>query len=368
VGSINVPALGKPRSKLSAKAQTQADFIVRTCLTLPPGSSILLGTVDGRSAAQAKEAESHPVSTSGYPLGKVASGVPGFGSWGPSLAWIVRLRKYAENVIIAYGYTDSNSNSIPDIKPLVSLDGISLQSVAPSAVGHVYRFGEPDHRAFLTNEQFSDLVIAYIGKMANAKATLGFDVLDSHATLIGHSQGSFVVTQVKKRLIDAGLSNAVGKVITLGGGLGQIDPKLNGQMGTSAVFGIMDQLNTLVGEPNQDITDYLLFINKVRRGQWDASQYRPLVDLGVGSTVGSGRQPFVRPQFKLSAIGVNALDMIQKPQQLLKGLLGTDNATDGIMPITITLAGKKTLRLAVPADHASQIEIYRFVDDIAKAL
>jgi len=355
IGGKTIARQGPAPTLYRPDKQRIADAVVAAALNLPPMAT-LLGCVDCRSSIQAGQANSAPLPSGGKTFGKYVIVVPGFGSWGPSAAWVTRLAKMSENVILANQYT--GTPTLNTLAAVTSVAGVSL----PSGLKNVYSVGDPTHRAFLSNEQVSDLVLSYIAQM-EGKFGPG-SMTSAKITLIGHSQGSFVVTQVKKRLIDAGLPDVIGTVITIGGGLGSVNAQLPGQSGTLLLFNMMNGFNNAIGAPNPDMDAYLKFTQDVAQGKFNSQPYRALVDLGVGSLLGPGSQPYVRPQFRISGASIGIVDFFKD------GLFGKPHpeSTDGIMPLSLVLAGKKTLQLSTPHDHGYQVEDWHVIDEMVAQL
>jgi hypothetical protein len=120
----------------------------------------------------------------------------------------------------------------------------------------------------------------------------------------------------------------------------------------------LDLIRATGGLPIPSMARYSVWLQRLMNGAvtFTAAQ-RSLVDLGVGSTVGTGLQPYVYPQMKLSSLGLDMIDGLRHPFKLFTMWGKASNTqTDGIMPLGVTLSGVKTLHIPTPNDHAMQIE------------
>jgi len=336
----------------------------------------ILGWTDCRSGAFAQDAVDAPLPgdvPTPNPLGKIAVFLPGFGGWGPSAAWIFRLAMFAERVVIAY---ESTANSALNV--LMKATKINGIDVPQDLAGKIFTIGDGENRAMISPDQMADLLIRYYSIMKTSQDLFAFgdpnfDLLQAQTTLIGHSEGTFGVVFAKERLVAAGLTNIVGKVLILGGAFGPLPHD-----GLTTLYTWLDEFYQFTGASNPDIAAYLQFVKDGIDGKWHGSDHIPSIDLGIGSVIGPkarfhlippsvGNDNNILPQFRLSALGFKFLDFITHPLQTIGEYLLRDipenTRSDGIMPLELTLAGQHTYQLSTPHDHVGQIEDWRVVDD-----
>jgi len=316
-----------------------------------------------------------PVTTTN-PLGKLAVFFPGFGNWGPSAAWVFRLARYAERVVIAYEGTTKE-----DLNTLIAASAIDGIDVPQDLTGKIFTIGDGANRAMVSPDQGADLLIKYYGIMKDHQDMFnlaGFDVMTSQSTLIGHSEGTFAIILARERLVAAGLDQMIGKTVTLGGGFGDVAKVPNGE-GLTTLYTWINDLYTFSGSSDPDVAAYLTFVQNIIDGKWKGSDHVQNVDLGVASLIGPpievhflppslGNQNNIRPQFRLSAAGLRFMDFVESPLKSLWTYLRSSSSnverqTDGIMPLALALAGKATYQIHAPHDHAGQVEDYNTLDE-----
>jgi len=373
IGDKQIPLVAPEPAVLSKKTQDLINAFIAGCLKIPP----LMSLKDFRSKEFAEEAVAAAPVTTSKPLGKIAVFFPGFGNWGPSAAWVFRLAQYAERVVIAYEGT-----SKPDLNTLIVATNIDGIEVPEDLAGKIFTMGDGQNRAMISPDQGADLMIKYYSIMKEKQElfNLGdnFDLIEGETTLIGHSEGPFCIVLARERLIAAGLDKIIGKIVTLGGGFGDITQVPN-SAGLATLYTWLDELDKFSGSGDPDVAAYLTFVQNIIDGKWKGSDHVQNIDLGIASIIGppvefhilppsiSG-QNNIRPQFRLSAAGLKFIDFIETPLKSLldfvkSGAGSADTETDGIMPKELALAGKATYLIKIPHDHAGQIEDYETLDE-----
>jgi len=380
IGDKHVPTLAPEPVVLDPATQHLANQFVADCLAYPP---TILGFTNYRTEAFALEAVEAPLpgEIRANPLGKIAVFLPGFGSWPPSAAWVFRLAKYAERVVIAYEGTTK-----PELNTLIKAEKINGIDVPPTLIGKIFTIGDGENRAMISPDQGADLLIRYYSIMKTHQDLFAFedpafDLVEAQTTLIGHSEGTFGVVLARERLIAAGLPNIVGKLVTFGGGFGEFTQNEFG--GLRSLYTWLNELDKFIGT-NPDIGAYLQFVQDIIDGKWKGSDHIQSIDLGVGSIIGPkagihlippsiGADNNILPQFRLSAAGFKFIDFIEHPLTALEEYVRREDLpaitrSDGIIPLPLALAGRQTLELRDPHDHAGQIEDWGVVDDFAARL
>ncbi len=367
IGGKRIPRLAARPLPMSPQGQTIVNQFFAASLALPPG----LGLTNYREKGQALRAATEPTPVSGKPFGKLAVFMPGLGGFGPSAAFVYRLARYADKVVVTYqGTTQASRNTL---RIAAHIDGVP---VPKSLVGKILMMGEPANRAILSPDQASDLLITYYELMRQKQALLGFDPLTSKSTLFGHSEGSFINVITRERLEQAGFPDTIGKVVIMAGGLGAT------QMNKWAPMLAMQAYQKVVEKLGQP-SNLAGVVHSYERIIGSFAGKERLVDLGVAGVIGppirlqglhiEGMND-IRPGMRFAAVGEATFDALSKPWKAWSGellkMLATkgNNEDDGIVKVAWARFGKKFLLLKKPHDHANMIEDPSAVDEMAQAL
>jgi hypothetical protein len=221
--------------------------------------------------------------------------------------------------------------------------------------------------------------------MHRAKDKLGVDALDSGAVVFGHSEGVPDATLTRARLEEAGFPNAMGKLVSVSGGLAGRELPESFKLALRAFGGALGDGASV----QQTLAE---FQPEVLAERFPPERQR-LVDLSVGSTIGPppgigvewGFPPRitltgtnnVRPAMRLAARGdaaIEAIEALANPlgggsiEEIREALTDTDVASDGLVPTAVMKYGKEFAMLAKPYDHAGMIEDPGVVDALVRKL
>jgi hypothetical protein len=378
VGGKELPRLAVPQTPLDAAQVAVMRLAVKGVDAVPPG----LGLTDMRTEDAAVAAVAAPkltTSTGGdTPLGKLAILKPGGSNFAPSAAFVFRTAQYAERTVIAY-----QNASDPAQNHLRAVDEVDGVPVPAALRGKIFAIGSPDP-AIIGIEQASDNFVDQFGEMEREKATLGVDPLAAGATVIGHSEGCADAALTRRRLEEAGFGGAIGKLVTLGSGLGYDavpDSKAELRPLTTSFSLAAPLLKALGKAPDLDALNDL--DGTYRKYFPPGSGTDQLVDLSVAGVVGPpahivprlGIPPFriddpnnIKPGIRAYLMGAPLLGEPLSPAHILGAIEGTSNDSDGLVPNNVSRAGKKFVLLDKPHDHAGLVEDPAVVDEIVKDL
>ena len=367
IGGKRIARLTPRPYKLSAGEQVTLNKFFAASLAMPP----LPGFTNWRSAEWAGKAVSTP-SDGPRSFGKLSIFMPGLGGWGPSAAFVFRMAKYSDRVVLAYQGT--SQASLNTVRVATQIDGVP---VPKELRGRILTLGDGANRAILSPEQASDLLIEYFALLQRNQQILGFDPLTAGATVFGHSEGSFITVMTRERLQKAGFPQAIGKLVVMAGGLGAprdakwiVWPAFKAYRTAVEKLGRPSNLAKVVDEYEKTI------------GLFGGGREN-LVDLGVAAVIGPAVKRSglsfqnvnnIRPGMRMAAMGNATFETLSKPwtfwkDDLLAGLAGRPyESSDGMVNLTWAKYGKKFLQLSVPHDHAGMIEDPFVVDEMARSL
>jgi hypothetical protein len=363
----------KPRPVPMTPAQQKAmNEFYAASLALPPG----LGLTNWRSADWARKAIDQAPATSSKPFGKMAVFMPGLGGWGPGAAFVFRMAKYTDRVVLAYqGTSKAAANGLRVAQKVAGVP------VPEELKGRILMMGDGDNRAIVTPAQGADLMIEYFSLMVRKKDLLGFDPLTSKSTVFGHSEGSFIVALTREKLEKEGFPDAIGKTVIMAGGLGATkDIKWSALPPLQAYRAVVRKL----GSPSNlagVVDEYEAIVGSFGPAKVHLSDLAVVAHIGPPIKVSVGLKGLkvenmndIRPGMRFLAIGQAAFETFSKPwtnwsDDVIK-LLGKHewDDTDGCVKKDWAAYGKKVLTISKPHDHAGMIEDPAVVDEIAKAL
>ncbi len=339
---------------------------------VPPG----MGLKNWRSASSAKEAVSTP--TGGGSLGHLVILRPGASNFCPSAAYIFRAAMYADFVVMAYQNTFD-----PSMNHLRKMDQHDGVAVPDEVAGKVFCIGSPDP-GVMSIEQVSDSFLSQLATMSAEQDVLGFDPLTAGATIIGHSQGCADIALTRKRLNDAGLGAAVGKLVTLGSGLGIAQLPASATDGGIALQRAYDlttePLLKVLGDGTEAETQNDL-VGQYRRLFPPGTE--SLVALSIAGCVGGPAQLGVKlviipikvvdpNNIKLGIraflLGMPLLTKDDTHHEYANMLEGNSNDTDGLVPNAVSQCAQKYVLLDQPHDHTGLVEDPMVIDAIVANL
>lgn len=344
VGGRELPRLADRPLPPSPRQQELLDFFFRHSVEEAPPE--VQSWIDYRSPEAAAAVLAQPAlsSVSEPRLGKVTIFRSGIGNCVASPAQLFRIAQHTGTLIISY------NNPHPATKARLrrprEIGGVG---VPRSLRGKIVVIGS-SAKAMLTFEQASDTFLEQLEALRRARDVLGFDVLASRATVIGHSQAPLDIALSRRRLIDAGLPDAIGRLISLGGAF-QGSAMVGSSQGRQYVAGAF----FLGGEQAFRTVEAL---NPERARAFFGPEFRALIDLGVAARIG---EPFslesnrnIRPRFRLLA-------------SILRGD-GFGENNDGLVTEASATFGKRALVLPRPYDHTGLIGDPAIIDDVLRAL
>jgi hypothetical protein len=377
IGGKSIPRTAPPATRLTSE-QTA---LVRSGLGSMDAAPAWLGLHDWRSgeaavaAVQAPRAESP--SGSPTPFGKLAILRPAAGNFAPSAAFVFRAAQYAGKTVIAYQNTSDPAKNV--LREVKTLDGAP---VPPALRGKIFAIGS-EEPGFAGLEQASDGFLAELGQMEKQKDLLGVDPLSSDATVFGHSEGASDAALTRRRLEDAGFGHAVGKLVTLGSGIGLGSGAATGMPPVVPVNSFGLRVLGLLGEQSG--------FEGMRDFPADTARLLPagserLIDLAVASVVGGppgvklrwGLPPVVlddpnniKPGVRSFLSGSPLIDLAEGAHlgaDALGALKGSSYDSDGFVPTALSQAGKQSIVLEKPHDHLGMVEDPAVVDEIVRSL
>jgi hypothetical protein len=378
VGGHEVPRAGPPQTPLNG-AQVETLKLALKGLDFAPTS---LGYKDWRSADTAAAAVATPPvsSKSGdpQPFGPLTIVKPGGSNFTPSPAYLFRAAQYSGKLVLAYqNASDPSKNTL---RPVDEIQGVP---VPDSLRGKIFAIGSEDP-AVVSIEQASDNFVAELGQMEQQKDMLGVDPLSAHATVLSHSEGCADAVLTRRRLDEAGLGGAIGKLVTVGSGVGigslPVDPDAPPPPVEQAfAIGVRPVLKALGNAPGADTQKDI--IGQYRRLFPPGTDQ--LVDLSVAGRVGGpahlrprlGIPPFrvddpnnVKPGIRAFIAGSPLIGEEWTPENILGALHGSSDDSDGMIPNEASRCGKQFLMLAKPHDHTGLVEDPAVIDEIVKAI
>jgi hypothetical protein len=291
---------------------------------------------------------------------------PGLGNIGFSAAQVFRTAQYSGKVVVAY--TGRGEGSERTLRPAKEIEGVP---VPKELQGKVFVIGEPEHN-LISYQQSSDVFLEQLEAMHQAKAKLGVDPLEGHATVIGHSQGGLDAVLTRKRLEAAGYPNAIGRLVTVGSPfkgsdcadnlLGLVGAGLSATMDRDDGFAAIRQLDPDETRKWFKRSDEK-YVDLAYRGQISGT---PEIRARVGIPPFEIEDPNnLRLSMRLVSLG----GRLSEATGSLSGLLGLLKAplrgSDGLVPTSSAKFGVKQRELKMPYDHIGMIEDFHVIDQIA---
>jgi hypothetical protein len=351
---------------LNEAQQAFANSWVGTLLAVPTS----LGLTDRRSLKVAKETwAAGPILRDGAPLrvGPLALYRAGGGNVAPSAAAVIELARHHDKTVICYSNPgDPRSNKLREV---THVDGVPLP---PELRGKVYAIGDPENRNFYHWAQGSDHFIEQLQEIHRNRALLGVDVLESRATVVGHSEGCSDAVLTRKRLEEAGLSKVFGSLITLSsilrGEPGAYRAMCMAMMGPLSALGAAPDLQALIDDtepsrtarwfPEED-AKYVDLALAGEIGPPAKMSMIPLVRLALGQRVFEGLNDIL-PMMRWAASAGEALQSLVDPSALslvtlFNALRGGYLHSDGLVPTESTRFGKRCEVVPQPEDHLGML-------------
>lgn len=300
---------------------------------------------DFRSPAAAAAALSQPLATppGSKPFGPATVFRPGLGNTHASPAFIFRMARYTDRLLIAYPNAKPGQDLRP--KPATEIDGVP---VPPELRGKIFVSGDPANR-MLSWETASALFEKQLAAADDSAFLNGGDVEGAKLTVIAHSQGGLDAANTRRSLEAKGQHGTIARVVTLN------SPFKGSPLSDESFGGLLARgLQCSIGGHAPDSLrkldpDYM-------RGKFTARDQR-LVDLAISSTVDGAGSGNVRPLMKGLAL-TNKVNPFAK----LKG------PSDGFVTADAMKFGKQVVALPRAYDHAGIAEDPAVVDDVARAL
>jgi hypothetical protein len=375
IGGKTLARLAKAPTPPSKISQKLVDFFFDSSLSplgaafgLPDLVSLPVKSTNWRSASYASTAMAAPlaVSTKTPPLGDLTIMRPGLGNIGFSPAQVFRTAQYSGKVVVAY--TGLGTGAQRTLRPAKEIEGVP---VPKSLQGKVFVIGNPEHN-LINYLQSSDVLLEQMQAIHEAKSVLGTDVLTSQATIIGHSQGGLDAALTRKRLDEAGLGSAIGRLVAVGSpfkGSNCSDRLLGLVGGTFAAALDSDDGFQAVRQLEPEATK-----------KWFGKAEEKLVDLSYSGAISGtpeikprlGIPPFeiddpnnIRPILRLAADAARLSDATAGLDSVLGYLTHEPEGSDGLVPVESASYGKKQVALKMPYDHIGLIEDYHVIDRIA---
>lgn len=302
------------------------------------------GIDDFRSAAATATAMSTPLATPGQkPLGPATVFRPGLGNTHASPAFVFRMARYTDKLLIAYPNAKPGENLTP--RPATEIDGIPVPA---ELRGKIFVSGDPTNR-MVPWDVASKLFEKQLEAAGHSDFLGGAPVENAKLTVVAHSQGGLDTADTRRHLNAEGKPNEIAKVVTL-------DSPFKGSPLADESFGglLAKGLQCSIGGQAPDALRHL-------DPDYMARAFSPrdqgLVDLAVAATVdGSGSQN-VRPLMKGFAMA-NRFNPFAKQK----------GPNDGFVTADSMRFGKQTLTLTRAYDHAGIAEDPAVIDDVARAL
>lgn len=346
VGGKSIPRIAdRPRPPTSFQQSGIDSFFRRTVEDPPPE---VKDWKNFRSASAAKKAVAAPPvkGADGQPkrLGELTIVRTGIGNCIPSPAQIFRMAQHSGKLVVSYANPHPPEKA--KLRPLAEVGGVPVPA---SLRGKLFAVGSPD-RATITFEQASDVFLEQIEEMHQDARLLGLDVLSSGATVVAHSQGPLDAVLTRQRLIEAGHTQAIGRVVSLGG-----------TFKGSAIVDSNEGVQYLAGAYLLSGDQGLRTVASLRREYVESiftDDLKGLVDLAVVGNVTApvpfGASHNVRPTFRWLSSVISGSG------------LGEDN--DGLATRDSAEFGKAVLRIERPCDHVGLIADPAVIDDVLRQL
>jgi hypothetical protein len=306
-------------------------------------------------------------------FGSLAIIRPGLGNFGPSGAFVFRLSRYAERVIVAYANgLDARFNHL---RPSMMISGVP---VPPELRGRLLEIGKPD-RLLLSLEQASDLFAEQFAAMKGSPLLGDVDPLAAGALVVAHSTGGLDAPLTRRRLAEAGFPTAISRIIAIGTpfkGSTTMSEALSSFI--TALAGA--KMNSDEGRKAVRSIDPKNVQKRVPR------EVAPLIDVSVAGKIGppckfrqtkkgqieASANSDIRPMLRFVALESTVKTIGDlKPERVVAALRAapaTPLVTDGLVTVEATKFGRKTVVLAEPRDHAGLFEDPEIVDRAVKAL
>lgn len=335
---VRAPGFGRP---------SPADvFFAETFAAVFVNKGILRAKIeDYRSPAAAKAAVTTPLATpeGARPFGKTTVFRGGIANTHASPAFLFRLARYTDRLLIAYPNAKEGQDLTP--RPATEIDGIP---VPPELRGKIFVSGDPSPRMIAWPEA-SDLFLKQLEAADGSEFLKGGGIDGAGLTVLGYSQGGIDAAETRRRLEAAGKPNVIGKVVALSA------PMRGTPKSDEPFLGIVAKGLALVSRGRTPAAIRAVDPDAMARAFSDRDQR--LVDLAISNSVDGPGAENVRPLLKEISreIRLHPLSRWRGPN-------------DGWVHTASMEFGRDVLRLERAYDHPGMVEDPRIIDDIARRL
>lgn len=294
------------------------------------------GIEDHRNPAAIERAMTSPLATppGSKPFGKTVVFRPALANTQPSPAYLFRLARYTDKLVVAYTYAKPGQDLEP--KPVNEIFGVP---VPPELRGKILVSGDPEH----VMADWKTLATLFERQL---EAVGGSDL-----TVVAQSAGGVDAVETRRRLEAAGKGNAIGKLVNVSA------PMRGAPLPDEAFFGLF-----LKGIGHTPLAGHVpaaaraLDPDVLARAFSDRDQR--LVDLAVSNSLEGPGSDNARPIMKM-------LSTVIRLNPFHRGRQGPN---DGWVQRKSMEFGRDILRLDRGYDHPGMGEDPAIIDDIARRL
>lgn len=376
IGDRSVQRLGPTPRDVRDLAAKLLNYLYEAGVAAPLGAATFAIDTHRSPAAATRALTTAPVEDRRGRVpsfGPLAVVRPGLGNQAPSAAFVFRVGRYVERVVVAYANgLDARFNHL---RPAMTIAGVP---VPPELRGRLLEIGKPD-RLLVSLEQASDLFVDQFAAMKGSPLLGDVDPTASGAWVVAHSTGGLDATLTRRRLAEAGFPGAIARIVAIAAPFKGSTALSESMVAFITALAGM-KMNSDEGRKAVRSFDPRNVQRRVPR------EVAPLVDVSLAVKIGPPckfRQPKkgwleavanhgIRPMLRFVALDgpVKTIGDL-KPERVLAWLRATSAAplaTDGLVAVETTRFGRRSVLLPRPCDHAGAFEDPAIVDRAVKAL